>query len=348
MRLRFSTGVAAVWVSVVLCACACPAQQLIGYVPKRDATVTCSTDELDGQAVLMGSASITAKEDHTAPVKLTRGGTVRVCQTSQLKITESRQVAVAAPLLFSLDRGAIEIETNANSSDQIMTPDLRFTIRNSGPLDLRMRVARNGDTCVENRGAEAPTLAVSDAFGESMYELPAGQHVLFEHGSVREVVDHETIPCGCPEKGVSMADAMVAPGTAKASKANEPNNPAAAQHPFPLAQSAGLTPDQPAGSAEPSPQPAPGAAQINDALSYTGGLKDPDELDHAQPAKPTAVTAPTAPPAQTASVGANGNLSGVAAPTAPPTPQPAAKPDQPPVNDVVHIVGRLFRKMFRR
>ena len=79
-----------------------------------------------------------------------------------------------------------------------MTPDLRFTVRNAGPLDLRLRVARNGDTCVENRGPGAPTLAVSDPFGESMYEVAPDQHVLFEHGSLHEVVDNETTPCGCP------------------------------------------------------------------------------------------------------------------------------------------------------
>ena len=49
-----------------------------------------------------------------------------------------------------------------------------------------------------------------------MYELAPDQHVLFEHGSLREVVDHETSPCGCPEpKGMSVADALVAPPSAE-------------------------------------------------------------------------------------------------------------------------------------
>ena len=185
------------------------AQQLIGYVNTRDANVTGATDVLDGHFVLTGSVSVTAK-DHTAPITLSRGGTVSVCQTSVVHLTESREMTVAAPLLFSLDRGAVEIQMNAAASDAIMTPDLRFTVRNAGPLDLRLRVARNGDTCVENRGPGAPTLAVSDPFGESMYEVPAGRHVLFEHGSLHEVVDHETTPCGCPdEKGMSVADALL-------------------------------------------------------------------------------------------------------------------------------------------
>src|SRR5580704_13220958 len=126
------------------CAESAPAQQLIGYVNTRDAEVTGATDQFDGQAVLTGSAMVTAK-DHTAPIALGRGGTVRVCQTSVLHLTEDKAVSVAAPLLFSLDRGAIEIETNGTPNDAIMTPDLRFTVRNQGPLDLRLRVARNGD-----------------------------------------------------------------------------------------------------------------------------------------------------------------------------------------------------------
>ncbi len=187
------------------------AQQLIGYVSTKDADVTGATDVMDGKAVLAGSVSVTAK-DRTAEITLGRGGTVHVCQTSVLHVTESRAAELAAPLLFSLDRGAIEIQMMATASDAVMTPDLRFAVRGGGPLDLRMRIARNGDTCVENRGAAAPTLAVSDPFGEALYELEPGQHVLFEHGSLHEVVDHETSPCGCPDSGMSVAEALLAPG----------------------------------------------------------------------------------------------------------------------------------------
>ena len=113
-------------------------------------------------------------EGPTAPIELARGGTVRVCQTSVLHLSESREMMVAAPLLFSLDRGAIEIETKATPTDAVMTPDLRFTARSGGPLDLRLRVAGNGDTCVENRGIGAPVLSVSDPFGDATYQLTAG------------------------------------------------------------------------------------------------------------------------------------------------------------------------------
>ena len=227
------------------------AQQLIGYVNTRDAEVTGASDVLNGQAVLTKSAGITAR-DHTAPITLGRGGTVRVCQTSELHLTESKSADVAAPLLFSLDRGSIEIQMNSALNDAIMTPDLRFTIVNKGPLDLRLRVARNGDTCVENRGQYAPTLNISDPFGETMYQVSAGQHVLFEHGSLHEVVDKEQYPCGCPEpQGMSMADALLA-----GVKPTAPP-PAPTPVPAPVAVAAPALPAAPAAAQISSPQLAP-------------------------------------------------------------------------------------------
>jgi hypothetical protein len=299
------------------------AQQLIGYVSTKDADVTGATDVVDGHAVLSGSVAVTAK-DHTAPITLGRGGIVRVCQTSILHLTESKAADLAAPLLLSLDRGAIEIQMTANSSDAVMTPDLRFSIRGGGPLDLRMRVARNGDTCVENRGPGAPTLAVSDPFGEALYELLPTQHVLFEHGSLHEVVDHESIPCGCPETaGMSIADALLAPAATVGSGGKAPTQPAPsatpAQQPFPTAVSEGLAP------APVVPQAAPGQmhTQIADALTY-----------NAQPAAEPVTAAAVVPP--------------------PPSPSPAksksktAKVEPAPDSqgDFVHIVGHFFHKLF--
>lgn len=340
--MRFRVPVCGVLVCGLVLPCVCRAQQLIGYVPRRDATVTGWTDEVDGQAVLSGSSSVTTR-NQAVPIKLGRGGTVRVCQSSQLKLTASKDVTTAPPMLFSLDRGAIEIETNGTPSDSVMTPDLRVLIRTSGPLDLRMSVAQNGDTCVENRGATAPTLAVSDAFGESMYEVPAGQHVLFQHGSVRDVLAHETIPCGCPAaKEDSLAQALLAPGTAKKVQADEPNNPAAEQHPFPAGR-----------SAEPAVESAPGASagppQITNALSYTAGLKDPDELG-SDAAKPVSVTAARNAPAETTSVKSKGQLAAAPMPAAPAAPvvAPPQRNEEPQVNDLAHIIGRAFRKLFRR
>ncbi|HWB32789.1 MAG TPA: hypothetical protein VG714_06425 [Acidobacteriaceae bacterium] len=253
-----------------------PQPQLIGYVKADDADVTGATSVLDGQAVLAGAVGVTAK-DHTAIITLGRGGLARVCQTSALHMTESRAEAgsSAAPLLFSLDRGAIEIRMNGLAEDAIMTPDLRMTVRTNGPLDVRLRVARNGDTCVENRGTSAPTLAVSDPFGGSNYELMAGQHVLFEHGDLHEVVDHEPTPCGCPdERGASVADALLATKDAPAGvRSSTPSTQQA--HPFPEAVSEGLAPAAEVAPASPNAvQP-----QVTAELRYNAAAdgKEPEQ-----------------------------------------------------------------------
>ena len=335
------------------------AQQLIGYVPTRDADITGSTDDLDGRAVLTGSASVTAK-DHTAPITLGRGGTVNVCQTSVLHVTENRSVSVNAPLLFSLDRGAIEVQMNGTPTDAIMTPDLRFTVRTIGPLDLRLRIARNGDTCVESRGATAPTLAVTDAFGTEMYELNAGQHVLFEHGSVHDVVDRETSPCGCPDpKGMSLADAMLVKPAAAAPKTGPKTEtpPVAtaqipAPHPFPTAISEGLAPTE-----ELPPVPAAQAPQLTDSLVYNGLTKDPDALPpqvtttpKPKPVLPPPAPAPVPPPPVQAAVAPAPLPPPPPAPAPAPAPEPAqpeVTPAPPPHNrDLAHAVGHFFRRLF--
>jgi hypothetical protein len=390
------------------------AQQLIGYVNTRDAETTGVSDVMDGQAVLTGSASVTAR-DHTAPITLGRGGTVLVCQTSVLHLTESKTPVEPAPMLFSLDRGAIEIQTAGTPNDAIMTPDLRFSVHNAGPLDLRLRIARNGDTCVDNRGPGAPTLAVSDPFGESMYEVAAGQHILFEHGSLHEVVDNERSPCGCPEeKGMSIADAMLAsPNATSAPKTPPPAPPpppaqAPAPVPAPVALPVVSAPSAPAVAAA-APPAAPAAAVGRPAASVPAAASpaQPAVVPPAPPAVapaapvvpeqtveqaaaeaaaraaalhpfPTAISeglappaeapppAPGAPPApvadalrynapvapiasapahpQNASSGAASSRSKKTAKAkAPPT---AAGQASPPANDLVHVIGRFFKRLF--
>jgi hypothetical protein len=263
----------------------------IGTVSTNDAVVTNAggaavVETSGGVAVLRGSSTVTAK-DRTAAVRLERGGEIRVCQTSGLHVAESPDDS----LLMGLDRGAMEIQMKTKAGDVVMTPDLRFTVAEAGArLDLEMRVSTNGDTCVDNRGHRAPTLKITDAFGETNYELKAGQHVTFEHGSLREVVDKETVPCGCPpaEKGVSLADAALAGGAHKG-----PVTPqqAAAAHPFPAAVSEGLA------SPPPPPAEAPGVThvQVATTLEYDPNAAKPaenagvnqDEAPAAQPAPAT-------------------------------------------------------------
>jgi hypothetical protein len=291
--------------------------QPIGTVGMQDATVAGALEVSNGRAILVGNTTVTAR-DRVAEIELKRGGTVRVCSTSGLHVTAGKSAdgtaATPIPLMLALDRGAIEVQMTAMAHDVVTTPDLRFTMQGDGPLDLQLRVTRNGDTCVENRGAKAPVLTVVDQFGEATYELKAGQHVLFEHGSLKEVVDHESSACGCPpEPAMTVADALigpVAPGDNAAEKT------AAEQHPFPAAVSAGLAPAT-------VPQASAGAVhtQVAAALSSSGGT---DSL--AQPA------------AKDATAGEAKNAAGAQVSL---TPAPA-KPSKNPFR----AVGRFFRHIF--
>lgn len=293
-------------------------QQPIGNVAVQDATVAGDLTVNNGRALLVANSTVTAK-DHTADVSLNRGGSIHVCATSGLHITAGRSATGPAPLMLSLDRGAIEVHMEATTSDVIMTPDLRFGIASNGPLDLRLRVTGNGDTCVENRGANAPIITGADQFGESSYNLRPGQHVLFEHGSLKEVVDNESSPCGCPPApapGLSLADAALRAGSTKQA--------AEAQHPFPVAISNGLAP------AAAVPQAPEGVvhAQVATTLSY-----DANGNSAATPQPPSEPTETNAPAIVQASP---------PAPVTPPTPAPRHH------SDVGHWIGHLFKRLFGR
>jgi hypothetical protein len=310
-----------VFLFAVLCGVT-QAQQPIGNVAVQDATIAGDLTVNNGRAILVANSTVTAK-DHTADVTLNRGGSVHVCATSGLHITSGKSATGPTPLMLSLDRGAVEIQMAATTSDMIMTPDLRFGIGSNGPLDLKLRVTSNGDTCVENRGANAPTLTAADQFGESSYNLRPGQHVLFEHGSLKEVVDNESSPCGCPPAstpGLSLADAALKAGGTK--QAVE------AQHPFPAAISNGLAP------AASVPQAPEGAvhAQVATTLSYDANGSN----------------STSAPPASEAANEA-GQMNTPA--TMPISPRAAVEPPATAAqhhSDVGHWIGHFFKRLFGR
>ena len=319
---------------------AAQAQQPIGTVGVQDATVAGALEITNGRAVLVGSTIVTA-HDHVAEVALSRGGSVRVCATSGLHVaggvSAGSNPTADQPLMLGLDRGAIEVQMAATTRDVVMTPDLRFTINGDGPLDLNLRVTKNGDTCVENRGAKAPVVHVADPFGAGAYELRAGQHVLFEHASLKEVVDHESSSCGCPpepvEPAMTVADALLNPAAPRASDAATPAKTAAEQHPFPAAVSEGLAP------AAAVPQASAGTlhSQVSATLSSSGA---PDS------------TAPPIPSSSEAGSTLAGSKALEGTPATPPATGEAsatsssAPPAPPPHKGVFHAVGRFFRRIF--
>ena len=320
-------------VMIAVIRCVAYAQQPIGTVGVQDATVAGALEITNGRAVLIGSTTVTAR-DHAAEVALNRGGSVRVCATSGLHVTAGKG-GTPAPLMLALDRGAIEVQMTATPNDVVMTPDLRFSMRNEGPLDLRIRVTKNGDTCVENRGAKAPSLSVADQFGEATYELRADQHVLFEHGSLKEVVDHESSACGCPpEPVVSVADTGVTSTTPAAPGSPGAAQSAADQHPFPAAVSAGLAPTPPV------PQAPPGTVHAQVSTTFSYGASASNGTDSGTSTGTTTVGSGASQTSQSPAVQSSPETSTGAVAQAPPPP-PA-----PPPSDIVHSIGHFFKRLF--
>jgi hypothetical protein len=177
-------------------------------------------------------------------VVLPHRGQLHVCASTSIKLAANSGVPAGETpgLMMAMDHGAIEASfSTGRNADTLITPDFRILIGGPGPALVKIRLGQHGDTCVDNPGANAPYVLVSSIFDNHDYRVQAGQRVMFEHGSLHEVVDHEKEPCGCPPSST--------PGI----------------NDFPLAVSEGLAP----GAGQPLAVPAPSDA-TSGALSYNG------------------------------------------------------------------------------
>jgi hypothetical protein len=229
-------------------------------------TVTGALEVTADQAIITASGAVTSA-NATTDVSLPNRGMLHVCAATTVKLAADTSVPKGETpgLLMALDHGAIEANlTTGRNADMVLTPDFRILISGPGTANLKLRLGNKGDTCVDNPGVNAPYVLVSSLFGDGMYRVQPGQRVLFEHGSVHEVVDQEKEPCGCPPE--------VQPGS------NE----------FPLAQSEGLAPlakPAPAPPAENGPK-----SQMSLPLVYNSAEHAP------KPAPPAVASAPPLPP----------------------------------------------------
>ena len=174
---------------------------------------------------------------------------------------------------MAMDHGAIEASfATGRNSDILVTPDFRILIAGPGAAEVKVRLGQHGDTCVDNAGINAPYVVVTSVFDGGAYRVQPGQRVMFQHGSLHEVVDQEENPA---------AARRLSP-----LKANE----------FPLAQSEGLAPlAKPAPSA---PNPNPGSAPMVEPLVYKSAENAPQPAAETPPANASAnpPATPTAAP----------------------------------------------------
>jgi hypothetical protein len=236
------------------------------------ATVTGAFEVTRGAAVITASGSVTATGE-TTRVILPRRGELRVCASTSIKLAADSSVPAGDTpgLLMAMDHGAVEMSfamggAAPKNADVLLTPDFRILISGPGSADVKVRLGQQGDTCVDNSGADGPYVLVSSVFEGGAYRVQPGQRVMFQHGSLREVVDQEKELCGCPPA---------------ATKGNE----------FPIAQSEGLAP---------LPKPAAGAEGQQSATTVPVEPLVYKSADHAAepmtlPTAPTVATADTEP-----------------------------------------------------
>ena len=229
-------------------------------------TVTGALEVTGDKAIIAASGAVTST-GATTDVSLPNRGLLHVCSATTVKLAADTSVPKGETpgLLMALDHGAIEADfTTGRNSDMVLTPDFRILISGPGTANLKLRLGSQGDTCIDNAGITAPYVLVSSLFGDGMYRVQPGQRVLFEHGSVHEVVDQEKEPCGCPP--------------AVKAGSNE----------FPLAQSEGLAP-----LAKPAPAP-PAENGANAKMSLPLVYNSAAHAPKAAPAAPAVEPAPLA------------------------------------------------------
>jgi hypothetical protein len=310
----------------------------------------------------LGNGSTITAGNETVPITLARGGELKLCATTSVHLSRDRSIEApdASGLMLALDRGAMEAHYQTSKySDVLLTPDLRILISGPGDADLSIRVSPQGDTCIDNRGPNAPYITVTSQLEGGLYRVQPGQHSGFQHGSLREVVDTEHEPCGCPAP-VSVATAgtpaprSVPPGHPVGGPSSTPADTA-----FPLAVSEGLT-KPPLPPTTPVAAPGEVHAQVAvpfrydgnlPAVSGTGGpgvsteaasIPGPSPTAPAPSASNMSAPPPPVPPPGSSPVRLQSSTAQpVIADVPPPTPQ-----RKPPARGLFHRVGRFFSRLF--
>ena len=300
------------------------AQQHIGRTSATEVQVSGAVEISHGETILGNGSAITAG-DQAVKIALQRGGSLRLCSTTSVHLSKDRSIddPASSALMMALDRGAIEANyTVGKYSDVLLTPDLRILISGPGQADLSIRVNAKGDTCVDNHGTGAPYVTVTSQLEGGAYRVLPDQRVNFEHGSLREVVDHEPELCGCP---VVPAPSVASNAVPAAQPVGGPSS-TAADTTFPIAESEGLAPPP-----KPSPVPVVPAgethAQVTVPLTYSG------ETPPAVPPAPASAAIPPPVPVEVA-------------PVSPPANPPAARASSG--GGVFHRIGHFFSRIFGR
>jgi len=240
--------------------------QRIGDLYASDATVkggvryTASGLEVDNGSV------ITAGQ-HSASVRLARGGQVRICPGTNLTVYSSPK---GQELMFAMSAGSLEGDYDLPATaDAILTPDFRILISGPAKVNVSITARANGDACLRSRGEDS-YVVISELMGDDFYRLKPNEQAIFHPGNVKRPNLDDAANCGCPApSAVQTAEAspIVPPAPSPRAQSPLPQIPVlAVQSPVPPAQASTTSLAQ---TREPAPQkaPAPTAEQKAAALA---------------------------------------------------------------------------------
>ena len=186
------------------------AQQSIGDVYASDAAVKGDVRQTSG-GLEVGNGSVVTAGEHSATLRLARGGQVRICPGTNLTVNKSPN---GKELMFAMSAGSLEGNYPLSATaDAVLTPDFRILISGPAKVDLSITASANGDACVRSRGDDSYVI-VSEVMGNDFYRLQPNEQVLFRAGHVKDPEINGATTCGCPAPPpVEKAEAAPAPPT---------------------------------------------------------------------------------------------------------------------------------------
>ncbi len=182
-------------------------QKPIGEIFASDASVTGAV-QLAGSGMQVMSGSSVGAGQGLALLRLSRGGTMKICPRTSLSLTSARNA-----LMIGMNSGAVETSYTlpaGSHGDAIITPDFRIMF---GPGEVRVAVGADsrGNTCVRPQVDNTASILVSELMSDASYQLRPDEEVMFERGKVANMF-HVVAECGCPAPSpVKRAEALEMP-----------------------------------------------------------------------------------------------------------------------------------------
>src|SRR5436305_3395331 len=168
--------------------------QRIGEVYASDATVKGSV-RYTATGLEVDNGSVITAGQHSASVRLARGGQVRICPGTNLTVNSSPK---GQELMFAMSAGSLEGEYDLpGTADAILTPDFRILISGPAKVNVSITAQANGDACVRSRGEDS-YVVVSELMGDDFYRVKPNEQVIFHPSNVKRPELSDTASCGCP------------------------------------------------------------------------------------------------------------------------------------------------------